>query len=106
MKTDRSKTPGNPEEAFSLATNLVRAFRESKLYKQGSSSHHFAFDVMVGIAYFTSIVLKTLEVSAPSKIDICKIYSEEILAEFCKDDTVESMIQEVLKSHEQSIVTN
>ena len=94
MKTDKLKTEGRPDEAFSLAIDLMKAFRKSELFNSDRTDPHFVFDAMVGIATFTSLILGVFREASLSKTDYSKYYRDTILTDLCNSDFTMEMLHD------------
>ena len=79
MTKEKEKPKGNPDEAYELFTDLFTTFKESKIVISAPTNRHFAFDIMCGIAEFTSVVLKTLVRSSGAGDKIFDFYAKELL---------------------------
>jgi hypothetical protein len=94
MKTDKLKTEGRPDEAFSLAIDLMKAFRKSELFNSDRTDPHFAFDAMVGIATFTALVLNVFKEASSQKVDLCNFYKDTLLSDLCESNITLEMLHD------------
>ena len=78
-KKEKEKPKGNPNGAFQLSRDLLKAMMGSEVYNNARENKYFAFDIMVGMAEFTAEVLKGLEVSTPKGKTIYDFYVNELL---------------------------
>lgn len=94
MTENETKTKGNPKAAFELSRELLKTLKESELFRTGSENKYVVFDIMMGIAEFTDIVLTTAEIATADKFDLHDFYTNTILASTTmKDGDLASLLK-------------
>ena len=79
MTKEEKLKKGHPEYAYELFQDLFNTFKESKVLITSPTNKYFAFDIMCGIAEFTSAVLKAMIKSSNTGDKIFDFYVRELL---------------------------
>lgn len=67
-----------------LADRLLQGLKSSELFKHGLENKNIAFDVLMGIGFFTASILDAADRCTGKEGSISDFYAEEILPNSCK----------------------
>ena len=70
---------GNPNGSYQLSVDLLETLKTCELFKSDVKNPYIFFDIMMGIAEFTRVVLKTMEASSKNNLDFYKFYKDTIM---------------------------
>ena len=69
------KIEGSPVDSFNLARDLIKALQKSECIRKGKDNRLVMFDVMMGMAEFTEIMLRAMEKACRGTRDFHEFYN-------------------------------
>ena len=97
---------GNPEESYGLFEDLLKAFSDSKLFKNCGHNKALVFDIIMAIGQFSATIFKELDAaclkSESNKVSICDLYLDSLKVLMQGPNTFDELIQGMHKNKQEN----